>query len=67
VVQGQSRQTVLETSISKITSAKWTGGVVQIVECWLYKGKALSSSPSLIKKKKKKKKRKDFLRLLHLG
>jgi hypothetical protein len=28
-VQGQPRQKVLETPSSKITRAKWTGGVVQ--------------------------------------
>jgi hypothetical protein len=45
-VQGQPRQIVLETPISKITRAKWTVGVVQVVECLLCKGEALSSNPS---------------------
>jgi hypothetical protein len=50
-VQGQPWQKVLETPISKITKAKWTGGVAKRVEC---KNKALSSNPSSTKKKKKK-------------
>jgi hypothetical protein len=32
-----SRQIVHETPISKITRAKWTGGVAQAVECLLCK------------------------------
>jgi hypothetical protein len=35
VVRGQPGQTVLE--ISKITRAKWTGGMAQAVECLLSK------------------------------
>jgi hypothetical protein len=46
VVQGQPEQIVLETRISKITRAKWTGGVAQVVELLLCKHKALSSNPS---------------------
>jgi hypothetical protein len=36
VVQGQYTKIVCETSISKITRAKWTRGVVQMVECLLF-------------------------------
>jgi hypothetical protein len=32
MVQAQPRQIVLKTPISKITRAKWTGGVAQAVE-----------------------------------
>jgi hypothetical protein len=40
--------------ISKITLAKWTGGVAQAVECQLCKYEALSSNlPPPIKKKKR--------------
>jgi hypothetical protein len=45
VVQGQPR-----ALISKITTANWTGGVVQVVEHLLCKREALSSSPSPTKK-----------------
>jgi hypothetical protein len=31
MVQGQPRQIVHETPISKITRAKWTGGVAQVI------------------------------------
>jgi hypothetical protein len=50
-VQGQSRQIVCKTPISKITRAKWTGGVAQMVER-LCKLKALSSKPIPTKLKK---------------
>jgi hypothetical protein len=61
MVQGQHGQIVCETPISKITRAKWTGSVAQVIECLLCKCEALSSNPSLTKKKKKrKKKKKDF-------
>jgi hypothetical protein len=53
-VQGQTRQIVQETPISKITREKWTGGVVKVVECLLCKHEALSSNPSSTKKKKVK-------------
>jgi hypothetical protein len=43
--------------IPKITRAKWTGGVAQVVESLLCKCKALSSNSSLIKKKKKERKK----------
>jgi hypothetical protein len=45
-VWGQPRQIVWETLISKITRAKWTGGVAQALECLLSKCKALSSNHS---------------------
>jgi hypothetical protein len=32
MVQGQPGQILQETPISKITRAKWTGGVAQVVE-----------------------------------
>jgi hypothetical protein len=38
---------------SKITRAKWTGGVAQVVEHLLCKSKARNSKPSATKKKKK--------------
>jgi hypothetical protein len=47
MVQGLPRQM---GPISKITRAKWTGGVVQVIECLLCKSNALSSNPSLAKK-----------------
>jgi hypothetical protein len=47
MVQGQPRQIVCETSFSKITRAKWTGGVTQLVE-------ALSSNPVPQEKKKRR-------------
>jgi hypothetical protein len=37
-----------ETPISKITRAKWIGGLAQLVECLLYK---FCSNPSSTKKK----------------
>jgi hypothetical protein len=39
--------------ISKITWAKWTGGVTQEMECLLSKCKAVCSNPSFTSKKKK--------------
>jgi hypothetical protein len=45
----------LEDLISKITGEKWTGGVVQAVECLLCKCEALGSNTSPTKKKNKKK------------
>jgi Zn ribbon nucleic-acid-binding protein len=38
-------------SISKITRAKWTGGVIQAVECLLCKHEALTSNPNSTEKK----------------
>jgi hypothetical protein len=46
-VQGQFGQIVPETSISKITKAKWTGGVTKKVEHLLCKHKALSADSSV--------------------
>jgi hypothetical protein len=57
VASPQSGQIVHETPISKITRAKWTGGVAQIVECLFCKHKVLNSTPIPTKKKKKKRKR----------
>jgi hypothetical protein len=45
-VEGQPRQIVNETPISKITRAEWTGGTAQAVEHLLCKYKALSSNPN---------------------
>jgi hypothetical protein len=45
MVQGQPGQILQETPISKITRAKWTGGVAQVVECLLCKHEALRSTP----------------------
>jgi hypothetical protein len=53
MVQGQPGQNSPQDPISKITKAKWTGGVTQAVESLLCKCKALSSNPILTKKKKK--------------
>jgi hypothetical protein len=47
-VWGKPGQIVCETPISKITKAKWTGGMTQVVEC-----KALSSNPNDTQKKVK--------------
>jgi hypothetical protein len=47
-------ETVHKTLISKITKAKWTGSVAQLVECLLCKREALSSKPSLTDNKKSK-------------
>jgi hypothetical protein len=56
-IQGQPGQTVQETPICKITRAKWTRGMTQVVECSgsAFKCKTLSSNPSPTKKKKKRK------------
>jgi hypothetical protein len=51
VVQAQCAQIVCEIPISKITRAKWAGGVAQVVEHLLCKDKALSSNPIPTKKK----------------
>jgi hypothetical protein len=40
MVQNQPRHIVQETPISKITTAKWTGGVSQVVQHRLCKFKA---------------------------
>jgi hypothetical protein len=54
-VQSQPGQIALETPFSKITRAKWTGGVAQAIEHLLFKHEALSSNSSPTLKKKKKK------------
>jgi hypothetical protein len=46
----QAQASILGDLISKITRAKWTGGMTQAVACLLCKG----SNPSSTKKKKKK-------------
>jgi hypothetical protein len=46
MVWGQPRQIVLWEPISKITRAKWTGGVAQEVQRVLFKYETLSSYPS---------------------
>jgi hypothetical protein len=51
VVHGQPGQ-ILTYSISTIIRAKWTGGVVQLVECFLCKYDVLTSNPNLTKKDK---------------
>jgi hypothetical protein len=55
IVEGQFGQTVGKARISKITRAKWIGGVAQVLEHLLCKGKTLSSNPSSTKKSKLKK------------
>jgi hypothetical protein len=55
-VQSQARQIVCKTlSISKITRAKWTGGVTQVIECLFYRHEALSHQKKQKQKKTKKK------------
>jgi hypothetical protein len=49
MVQGQPAQIVQDT-ISKITRAKWTRGVTQVMEHLLCKREALSSNSSPTKK-----------------
>jgi hypothetical protein len=51
-VQGQPRQIVHGTPISKIKRAKWTGSVAEAAEYLLCKCEVLSSNPSYKKKKK---------------
>jgi hypothetical protein len=53
MVQSQPGNILQETSIFKITRAKWTGSVAQALECLLCKLKALNSNSSLTKKTKK--------------
>jgi hypothetical protein len=52
MVQGQPRQIVHETLISKISRAKWTGGVAQVIRHLLFKCEAPSSNSNPTKKKK---------------
>jgi hypothetical protein len=42
----------LQAPFSKITTAKWTGGVAKVAKCLLCKGKAMRSNPSPTKKEK---------------
>jgi hypothetical protein len=51
-IQGQSKQIICKIPISKITRAKWIGGMPQAVECVFYKPRALSSNPRSMKKKR---------------
>jgi hypothetical protein len=52
VAQGQPGKIVHKTPISKITGAKWIGGVPQVVQLVLYKHKGLSLNFSPTKKGK---------------
>jgi hypothetical protein len=54
-VRGQLGQRVSKTSSPKITRAKWSRGMAQVVECLLCKCEALSSNLKPTKKKKKPK------------
>jgi hypothetical protein len=54
--QGQFRQIVHQTSISKITRAKWTLGTAHVVEPLLCKCETLNSNPPVAQKKKNPKK-----------
>jgi hypothetical protein len=45
--------------ISKITRARWTGGVAQVVECLLCKCEALSLNPVPPQRRKEKKRKKE--------
>jgi hypothetical protein len=65
MVQGQPGQNSPQDPISKITKAKWTGGVTQAVESLLCKCKALSSNPILTKKKKSPLSTSDFFLILY--
>jgi hypothetical protein len=51
MVPGQPWQIVCETPIFKITTAKWTGDVTQVVEYLFCTHEALSAHPSLNNKK----------------
>jgi hypothetical protein len=52
MIQGQPRQIVHKTPNSKVTRAKWTADVAQVVECLLCKFIALSSNPGPTNKKR---------------
>jgi hypothetical protein len=54
-VRGQPGQIVHKTPSPKVTRAKWTGDLAQVVEHLLCKHKALSLNTKPTKKKKKKK------------
>jgi hypothetical protein len=53
-VQGQPKQIVRKTPISKITTAKWTGSVIQAVEHLLCKARSPEFKLQSHQKKKKK-------------
>jgi hypothetical protein len=53
-LEAEIRRIEVQGPISKITRAKWTGGVPLAVERLLCKCETLSSNPRPIKKKKKK-------------
>jgi hypothetical protein len=57
VMRGQPGQIVLQTPISNITRAKWTGSVVQAVEHLLCKSAILSSSPIPRREREREKER----------
>jgi hypothetical protein len=58
VVRSQAGQIVPQTlSGKKSITKKNVGGVIQVMECLLSKGKALSSNPSTTKKPNKKPKK----------
>jgi hypothetical protein len=59
-IRGHPQQIVHKTPISKITKAKWTGGMVQGVEHLLCKHKVLSSNSNHTKKKKDDVRRRNF-------
>jgi hypothetical protein len=46
-------QSAVRGPISKITRAKWTGDVAQVVKCLLCKYEAINSNPGTTKKKKR--------------
>jgi hypothetical protein len=65
VVWGQPRGIVLKTPISKVTRAKWTGGVAQVVEWLLCKCKALSLNSGPTQKQNKKAERYSLTLCIH--
>jgi hypothetical protein len=54
-IEGQTKQIAHENHISKITKAKWTGSVAQVVEHLLCKCEALNSNHRPTKNPKKQK------------
>jgi hypothetical protein len=67
LVTGQPRQMVHETPICRITRAKWTGGVTQVVLCLLCKCEALSSNSSPTKNKPTKIKTQVRISIYHIA
>jgi hypothetical protein len=51
MVRDQPGEIVCETLSSKITAAKWTGGITEVVEHLPYECKSLSSNPNPTQKK----------------